>query len=120
MNTLSKTPRRGEIWMVAFDPTMGAEIKKLRPAVVISSDGVGKLPIRLVAPITGWNDGFARNIWHVKIAPTASNGLQKVSAVDALQLRGVDVLRFQRQLGRISATTLEEIVAAIAAIIEYQ
>jgi len=38
------SPKRGEIWLVNFDPTVGAEIKKIRPAVVISSDGVGKLP----------------------------------------------------------------------------
>jgi len=45
-------PKRGEIWLVNFDPTVGAEIKKVRPAVVISSDSVGKLPIKLIAPIT--------------------------------------------------------------------
>jgi mRNA interferase MazF len=42
-------PKRGEIWLVNFDPTIGAEIKKVRPAVVISSDAVGKLPIKLMA-----------------------------------------------------------------------
>ncbi|MDB9317343.1 type II toxin-antitoxin system PemK/MazF family toxin [Nodularia spumigena] len=42
-------PKRGEIWLVNFDPTVGAEIKKVRPAVVISSDSVGKLPIKLIA-----------------------------------------------------------------------
>ena len=47
-------PRRGEIWLVNFAPTVGAEIKKVRPAIVISSDSVGKLPIKLIAPITDW------------------------------------------------------------------
>ena len=47
-------PRRGEIWLVNFDPTVGAEIKKIRPAIVISSDSVGKLPIKLIAPVTDW------------------------------------------------------------------
>ncbi|MDD1438227.1 type II toxin-antitoxin system PemK/MazF family toxin [Dolichospermum sp. ST_sed10] len=50
------TPKRGEIWLVNFDPTVGAEIRKIRPAVVISSDAAGRLPIKLVAPITGWMD----------------------------------------------------------------
>lgn len=50
------TPKRGEIWRVSFDPTIGAEITKARPAVVISSDAVGRLPIKLVAPITDWKD----------------------------------------------------------------
>ena len=45
-------PKRGEIWLVNFDPTVGAEIKKVRPAVVISSDSVRKLPIvQCVSPI---------------------------------------------------------------------
>jgi mRNA interferase MazF len=36
-------PKRGEIWLVNLDPTVGAEIKKTRPALVISSDFIGKL-----------------------------------------------------------------------------
>jgi hypothetical protein len=40
------TPQRGEIWLVNFDPTMGAEIQKTRPAVVVSSDAVGRLPMK--------------------------------------------------------------------------
>jgi mRNA interferase MazF len=36
--------KRGDIWLANFDPTVGAEIKKVRPAVIVSYDGVGKLP----------------------------------------------------------------------------
>ena len=54
-------PKRGEIWLVNFDPTVGAEIKKVRPAVVISSDSVGKLPIKLIAPITDRNSNISIN-----------------------------------------------------------
>ncbi len=53
---------RGEIWLVSLDPTIGAEIRKTRPVVVVSSDSVGILPIRLVAPITEWKDYFAHNV----------------------------------------------------------
>ena len=94
--------RRGEIWLVSLDPTVGAEIQKTRPAVVVSSDAVGVLPIKLVAPITDWKDYFADNVWHVQILPEASNGLSKPSAVDALQLRGIDAQRFVHRLGRVS------------------
>ena len=52
------TPKRGEIWLVNFDPTVGAEIQKTRPAVVVSSDSVGKIPLKLVAPITDWKKSF--------------------------------------------------------------
>jgi hypothetical protein len=43
---------RGDVWLVNFDPTLGTEIRKTQPAVIISSDAVGRLPIKLVAPIT--------------------------------------------------------------------
>ncbi len=87
--------------------------------MVVSSDSVGRLPIKLVAPVTDWKDYFAPNIWHVRIVPGPSNGLAKVSAVDALQLRGMDNRRFIRKLGNISLAKMEEIVHAIAAVIEY-
>src|SRR5438874_8002595 len=86
----SVNPLRGEIWLVNFDPTIGAEIRKTRPAVVISSDGIGRLPVKLVAPITEWKDAFAECAWLVRIDPTPQNGLSKTSAVDTLQLRGMD------------------------------
>ncbi|HMV47469.1 MAG TPA: type II toxin-antitoxin system PemK/MazF family toxin [Blastocatellia bacterium] len=114
-----KLPRRGEVWLVNFDPTVGAEIKKFRPAVVISSDAVGRLPIKLVAPVTDWKDVYARHLWHVRIDPDSLNGLSKVSAVDVLQLRGMDHQRFIRRLGQVSPELIEKIILAIAAVIEY-
>ena len=115
----ASTPQRGEIWLVNFDPTIGSEIRKTRPAVVVSSDAMGRLPIKLVAPVTDWKEYFTPNIWHVRIDPDPTNGLTKVSAIDALQLRGMDHRRFVRKLGQVSSTTMEEIVLAIAAIVEY-
>lgn len=112
-------PSRGDIWLVNLDPTVGTEIQKTRPAVVVSSDSVGRLPIKLVAPLTDWKEYFAPNIWHVRIDPSLSTGLAKASAADTLQLRGLDQQRFIRKLGRVSQSTMEELVLAIAAIIEY-
>ena len=66
--------------------------------MVVSSNAVGRLPIKLVAPITDWKDYFAPNLWHVQIAPDPTNGLRKISAVDTLQLRGMDLQRFIRKL----------------------
>jgi mRNA interferase MazF len=120
LNTNRTFPRRGEGWSINFDPTLGAEIKKKRPGIVVSSDAIGKLSIKLVAPITGWKDQFMNNIWHIRIKPDSSNGLLKVSAVDVLQLRGMDTQRFITKLGRVSSTVMEEIVAAIAAVVEYE
>lgn len=120
MTTSAPAPRRGEVWRINFDPTVRTEIQKSRPAVVISSDAVGKLPIKLVAPITGWQPHFAGDVWHVRIDPDAHNGLTKPSAVDVLQVRGVDVQRFTDPLGVVTADTLEEIVTSLALVVEYQ
>lgn len=116
----SVTPRRGEIWLVSFDPTVGQEIQKTRPAVVVSSDAVGRLPIKLVAPLTDWKEYFSPNIWHVRIDPSPANGLSKTSAVDTLQLRGMDRQRFIRRLGQVTPPAMEAIVLAIAAVVEFQ
>ena len=119
MSTDQPQPKRGEIWRVDFDPTVGSEIRKTRPAVVVSSDAAGRLPVKIVVPITGWNTAFANNIWHVNILPNATNGLTKESAVDVIQLRGVDTQRFIVRIGQVSSEELVEITCAIAAVIEF-
>lgn len=114
----SSNIRRGEIWLVNLDPTIGAEIRKTRPVVVISSDAIGVLPIKLVAPVTEWKEYLARNIWHVRIVPDVANGLAKISAIDVLQLRGVDTQRFIRRLGSVAPETVQAILIVIAAVTE--
>jgi mRNA interferase MazF len=119
LTTRTINPIRSEIWLVNFDPTVGAEIRKTRPAVVISSDALGKLPIKLVAPITAWDDRYAANLWHVRLDPDSVNGLSKASAVDAFQVRGVDTKRFISKVGRIPASLMDDIAAALATLVEY-
>jgi mRNA interferase MazF len=118
MITSSIDPRRGEVWDINLDPTKGQEIQKIRPAVVISSDAVGKLRIKLIVPITDWKPAFAENIWHVHLQPSPANGLIKESAADALQTRSVAYERFCRKRGRLTQTEIEEIVQALAAVVE--
>jgi mRNA interferase MazF len=113
-------PRRGEIWLVNLDPTVGKENKKKRPAVVISSDAVGRLPVKLCVPITGWQQTFANAIWHVRLEPDNQNNLSKESSCDTLQTRCLDSRRFIKKIGRLSPSIMEDIAAAIAAVIEFQ
>ena len=72
-----------------------------------------------MAPDTDWKQRYSTNIWHVRIDPEATNGLSKPSAIDVLQLRGMDAQRFVQKLGQLSSEKMEEIVLAIAAVIEY-
>lgn len=112
--------RRGEVWRVNLDPTVGVEIRKTRPVVVVSSDAVGVLPIKLVAPLTEWKSYLAANVWHVMVTPDAANGLTKPSAVDTLQLRGIDTQRFVDRIGVLSPSIMQSIAAAIALVVEYE
>jgi mRNA interferase MazF len=119
-NDTSSGPKRGEIWRVNLEPVMGSEMDKTRPAVVISSDAVGVLPVRLVVPVTSWKSWYEGQIWHIRLRPTEQSGLSTASAADALQIRGVDTSRFVHRMGRIARTDLENIIAAVAAVIEYE
>lgn len=120
LSTELASPKRGEIWIVNLDPTVGAEMQKTRPAVVVSSDDVGRLPIKLVAPVTDWKEHYEKYVWMVRIEPNENNGLEKISAVDVLQLRGGDVQRFERKIGRVSEDVMADIAAAVALVVEYE
>lgn len=103
-----------------LDPTIGAEIQKIRPVVVVSSDAIGILPIKLVAPLTEWKDYLANNVWHVKVTPDRKNCIQKISAVDTLQLRGIDTQRFVKKVGNVSPSVMCAIAASVASVVEYE
>ena len=116
----SIVPARGDVWRVGFDPVKGDEIRKIRPAIVISGNSFIPLKTKLVVLLTGWQDKFAVSEWMVKIVADANNGLDHDSAADALQLRCVSYQRFISRLGIIPALVLDEIAAAIAIVIEFQ
>ncbi len=111
---MNPLPRRGEIWLVRFDPSTGAEIRKVRPAVVVNLDAIGRLPLRIVVPITDWKSDFANLSWFVSLPATASNGLSKDSAADAFQVKSVSETRFVRRLGNVADAQIDEIATAIA------
>lgn len=118
--TVPIRPHRGEVWEVDFNPTVGDEIAKIRPAIVVSSDAMGRLAIKTVVPVTTWQDRFANNLWMVRLAPNAGNGLRNVSTADALQIRGVGLERFVRKLGRMSSEVMAEVAAAVAIVVEHK
>ncbi len=113
-------PVRSEIWWVDLDLTRGSETAKTRPAVVISSEAVSRLPVRLVVPLTEWKDKHADAIWRLAVDPSPINGLAKRSAADALQIRCVSLQRFKERIGVLEADLIAEIAAAIALIVDYE
>jgi mRNA interferase MazF len=109
--------KRGEIWLINLDPTIGAEIQKIRPAVIVNDDAVGRLPLRVIVPITDWKDRYAIAPWMVKIEPDAENGLSKESAADSFQVRSVSQERFVRRIGELSETVLTKISRSLAVVL---
>ena len=110
--------KHGEIWEINLSPTIGAEIKKQQPAVIINDDAIGILPLKVIVPITEWKDRFHSAIWMVKIEPDSENKLTKPSAIDTFQIRSVSTKRFLRKTGLVSAKVLDEIKTAIKAVID--
>jgi len=111
---------RGEVWLINLDPTVGAEIKKIRPAVVVNDDAVGLLPLKVIVPITEWKGRYGVAPWMVQIAPSSENGLDKLSAADAFQVRSLAQERFVRKLGSLSDSVMLAISKALATVLSIE
>ena len=109
---------QAEIWEIDLSPTVGAEIRKIRPAVIINDDAIGVLPLRVIVPITGWKDQFIDVLWMVKLVPNPENNLTKISAADCFQIRSVSMRRFVKKIGAVSRKELAQIKEAIKAVID--
>ena len=117
--------KRGQIWWVDLDPTVGSEIQKPRPCVIVSSDAIRKLPVRIVVPLTG-STPSKNSLFHVPIEINDAisldglAGLTKDSVANILQIRCVSDERFKEYLAEMSADKMEEITHAIANIVEFE
>jgi len=109
--------RRGQVWLYNANPTIGDEIGKTRPAVIVNNDEIGTLRLKIIVPITGWNDVFSGVQWMVRLEPDAENGLSKLSAADTFQVRSISQERLIRQLGTLSDTAMEGITRALAIVL---
>jgi mRNA interferase MazF len=105
--------RRGEIYLCSFDPTVGHEIKKTRPTVIIQNDiGNRFSPLTIVAAITSAVSPVSYPV-EVVIDPTAANGLEVRSSIRLNQIRTVDRQRMVRRLGMVDPATMVKVDEAI-------
>lgn len=103
-------PHRGEVWRVQFDPVVGHEIRKSRPAVVVSNDHMNELSATvLVMPITSGH--FPYYHW-IRIGPP-EGGVAKSSSIVTEQVRAIDKRRLGRRLGAVSAETMGKLEGTI-------
>ena len=84
-----------------------------RPAIIVNDDRLGKLPLKIIVPITDWKNRYDIAPWMVKTEPNATNGLTKTSAADCFQIRSLSQERLIKKLGYIDETTLSEIKEAV-------
>jgi mRNA interferase MazF len=108
---------RGEIWLVDLDPTIGAEMNKTRPALIISDNGLGKLPLKVIVPITGWKEHYSIAPWMIKIEPNADNGLKKISSIDCFQIRSVSKNRLTEKTGEVASDEINKVQEGILKIL---
>jgi mRNA interferase MazF len=105
--------RRGEIYLCSFDPTVGHEIKKTRPALVIQNDvGNRYSSLTIVAAITSAVSVVPYPI-EVVIEPTATTGLETRSSIRLDQIRSVDRQRLVRRLGVVDSATMTKVDEAL-------
>jgi len=106
--------KRGEVWLVNLDPTIGAEIKKSRPCVVVNKDALARLPLKIIVPLTSWDPQFSSAPWHVRVKPSKKNGLDLESSADTFQVRSVSEKRLAHRLGELEPELVEKINAALS------
>ncbi len=98
--------KRGDIWLVNLDPTVGSEIKKTRPCVLVSPSELHEhLRTVIVAPMT--SKGFAAPFR----VPVTHGGKKGLIVLD--QIRTIDKVRLVRKLGAVSAKTLTAALATL-------
>ena len=105
-------PRRGEVYLVNFDPTLGAEIQKTRPALIVQNDVANRhSAITIVAAITSQFD-HSLHPTEVLISPP-EGGLKTASVALLNQIRSIDKQRLVRRLGTLKPETMGRVDHAI-------
>jgi len=110
--------KQGEIWRVSLDPTVGAEMKKSRPCLILNGNTIGKLPLKLIAPLTDYKEIYLGAAWMVTIDPSPLNGLTKRSTIDLFQVRSVSQKRLIEKIGVVDDTVLKACRDAIEVVIK--
>jgi mRNA interferase MazF len=105
-------PKRGEVYLVNFDPTIGAEIQKTRPALIVQNDIANRhSPITIVAAITSQ---FGEPLYPTEVLIQPPEGGLTIASVALLnQVRSIDKRRLIRRIGVLAPATMERINRAI-------
>ena len=105
-------PKRGEIYLVSFDPTVGTEIQKTRPALVLQNNVSNEYsPITIVAAISS---KFNETLYPTEVLIQPPEGGMTVNSVVLLnQIRSIDKQRLVRKLGELTFASMERVNESI-------
>jgi len=109
--------KRSEVWLINLDSTIGVDVRKTRPVVIVNDDSMGILPLKIIVPITAWKHRYNVAPWMVRLEPDPENGLNKSSVADAFRVRTVSQGRFVRRRGKLSEASMQEITKALAIVL---
>ncbi len=112
--------RTGDLYRVNLDPTVGEEIQKSRPVVVLNPGHAKNLRLAIVVPVTLWRRRWDQNPFFLTITPSPRHRFRKKSAVDCFQIRDISHGRFIKKLGTLSGEELDQIKKAVALILDIE
>ena len=110
--TTALIPKRGELYLVNFDPSIGSEIKKTRPALILQNDIANRYgPVTIVAGIISKIDNSIYPSEVLIEAPEGGVGNDSVILLN--QIRTIDKQRLVRRLGLVKQETMERVDQAL-------
>jgi mRNA interferase MazF len=83
----------------------------------VNDDTIGRLPLKVVVPITEWKERYSIAPWMVRLPAARGSGLSKPSAADCFQVRSISDERFMVRLGRLDGAMMERIREALAVVL---
>lgn len=108
----------GDLYWVNQQPTIGDEIRKKCPVIILNAGHSNHLRLAIVLPVTGWKALWKDHPFFVPLDPTPLNGLEKKSAVDCFQIRAIRHDRFLEKIGKVSDEDLAQMKQALALILD--
>lgn len=108
-----------DIWLISFDPSIGQEIQKTRPALVLSNSYYNMASGTVfVVPLTSQKPKETNRPFFVEISNTKENDLEKTSYANVSQFRAVSKLRFVQKVGTYESEVLEEVAKKFLSILQ--
>ena len=91
----------------------------MRPVIIISAESFSSIPLRIIIPITSWQEKFSDRPFMIKISASPENQLDRDSAGNALQVRSISTERFVKKLGQVPEEILQELLSCLIVCVDY-